>query len=106
LLVADPIADSIEVIEEDTPTASPRPDLHAQLMQAVMSLVQSYGTSEVPPAVDQLSTLIAVRDYGSVRARITEMWTEIGRFHRERGIKIPSSVNGAFNQIHSLVRRA
>ena len=81
-------------------------EVHGQLMQAATRLSEAYGGAEVPRAVDDLCTLIALRDYSGVRGRITGMWSDIGRFHRERGTKIPAAVTAAFNQINALARKA
>lgn len=98
--------DAIRAAEPEAAPAKASDDTHAQMMQAVMQLVQAYGGNEVPPAVDTLSTLIALRDYPTVKSRITQMYQEMSTFHRERGMRIPAAVTAAFNQINALVRKA
>jgi hypothetical protein len=109
--VSPPLPEIPEVVDE-APAAAPlvaseaSGEVHGQLMQAATRLSEAYGGAEVPRAVDDLCTLIAIRDYAGVRGRITGMWSDIGRFHRERGTKIPAAVTAAFNQINALARKA
>jgi hypothetical protein len=117
---ADPPADELPDVVDEAP-APPAPaasapsapvsadaggDVHGQLMQAAARLSEAYSGTEVPRVVDELCTLVALRDYANVRSKITGMWTEIGRYHRERGTKIPVAVSPVFSQINALVRKA
>ncbi|MEN9784990.1 MAG: hypothetical protein RLZZ299_254 [Pseudomonadota bacterium] len=79
--------------------------LQEQLMGAVMRILPAYGETEVPPVVNTLTNLVALRDYGAIRAQITQLWNELNKFHRERGIRIPKAVTDAFNDINKIVRK-
>jgi hypothetical protein len=118
---AAPPADELPDVVDEAPAPPPSPavsvtpapvapdaggDVHGQLMQAAARLSEAYSGTEVPRVVDELCTLVALRDYANVRSKITGMWTEIGRYHRERGTKIPVAVSPVFSQINALVRKA
>jgi hypothetical protein len=76
-----------------------------QLMSAAMRIVAAYAESEVPPVVNTLSDLVAMRDYASLKTSMNALWGDLNNFHRTRGIPIHKAVTPAFNEINKLVRR-
>jgi hypothetical protein len=111
-----PVDEEPVVVEEPTPAppiasaAAPvagedMAALQEQLMSAVMRILPAYGETEVPPVVNTLTNLVALRDYGAIRGQITQLWNELNKFHRERGVRIPKAVTDAFNDINKIVRK-
>ena len=78
---------------------------HMQLMSAAMRIVGAYSESEVPPGVNTLSDLVAMRDYATLKGSMNALWGDLNNFHRARGIPIHKAVTPAFNEINKLVRR-
>lgn len=78
---------------------------HMQLMSAAMRIVCAYSESEVPPGVNTLSDLVAMRDYATLKGSMNALWGDLNNFHRARGIPIHKAVTPAFNEINKLVRR-
>ncbi len=86
--------------------SSPELDAHVQqqLAEALGRIVACYDGSEVPPAVQQLQSLVEQRDYEALRDDIAEVWNGLLGFHQQRGIRPHHQVTHAFNVIHGLVQ--
>ncbi|MCB9780172.1 MAG: hypothetical protein H6742_16515 [Alphaproteobacteria bacterium] len=93
-----------ELEPEPEPAADENP-LHGQMDETVQRIVSCYVHTEMPPAVDRLKTLIDQRDYGTIRADITDIWNQLLKFHQKRGMRIQPQVTTTFNTINSLVRK-
>ncbi len=93
LNAADPLAAAIEH------------PLHPQLASTVQRIVDCYAGSELPPAVDRLRTLVDARTYPDIRAEITNIWSELLKYHQKKGIRIHHQVTTTFNSVNSLVKK-
>ena len=108
---ATPTPVQMEIDEDEepapAPTASvvPEHQLHPQLMDAVIKILDCYGGAEVPPAVIHLRTLIDTHEYDQVRAEITTIWSDLLKFHQKKGMRIQHQVTTTFNTINSLVKK-
>lgn len=110
----DPFADLVvrDETDSDAPTGHPSAagdsgthPLHAQLAETVGKIVEAYAPADRPPAVDRLATMVQERRYESVRAEITNIWSELLKFHQKKGLRIQHQVTTTFNQVNSLVKK-
>lgn len=94
-------------VQEMEPVAEPPKDhpLHPQLVDAVGKVVDAYTDSEIPPAVEKLRGLVQERSYDRVRGEITQIWSELLKFHQRKGMRLPHQVTPTFNTINSLVKK-
>lgn len=105
--VDDPLSLSLDDLEPlvEQSSAGPRAEeLHVRLNEALDRITACYEGMELPPAVDQLRTLVELRDSDILRANITEVWNGLLSFHQKRGIRPHHQVTHAFNLIHGLVQ--
>jgi hypothetical protein len=79
--------------------------LHASLAETVQRMVDCYGQGEVPPAVLRLSEMTSERRYEQIRAEITNIWSELLKFHRKKGLRIQNQVTTTFNLVNGLVKK-
>ena len=79
--------------------------LHGQLVEAVSKVVDAYVDSELPPAVERLKSMVDGRAYDRIRAEITQIWSELLKFHQKKGMRLPHQVTPTFNVINSLVKK-
>lgn len=93
-------SNAIEQVE--TPKEHP---LHGQLVEAVSKVVDAYADSEPPPAVEKLKMLVDSHAYDRVRTEITQIWSELLKFHQRKGVRLPHQVTPTFNTINSLVKK-
>lgn len=99
--------------EEEIPEVHPEPvtetppehPQHKQLMEAVQKVVDAYVDAEVPPAVEKLKTLVETHAYDRVRGEITQIWSELLKFHQKKGVRLPHQVTPTFNTINSIVKK-
>ena len=94
-----------EVTPDPMPEASPEHPQHKQLMEAVQKVVDAYVDAEVPPAVEKLKTLVETHAYDRVRGEITQIWSELLKFHQKKGVRLPHQVTPTFNTINSIVKK-
>ncbi|MSQ01696.1 MAG: hypothetical protein EXR71_07365 [Myxococcales bacterium] len=90
---ADPLATAIEH------------PLHAQLATTIQRIVDCYAGAELPPAVERLRTLVDACSYPDIRAEITNIWSELLKYHQKKGIRIHHQVTTTFNSVNSLVKK-
>ena len=83
----------------------PEHPLHGQLLEAVNRISDSYGDSQLPPAVAHLQGLIETRSYDRIRAEITTIWSDLLKFHQKKGMRIQHQVTTTFNTVNSLVKK-
>ncbi|GDX82135.1 hypothetical protein LBMAG42_39460 [Deltaproteobacteria bacterium] len=79
--------------------------MHQQLASTVQRIADCYADTELPPAVDRLRTLVDSRAYPEVRAEITNIWSELLKYHQKKGIRIHHQVTTTFNSVNSLVKK-
>jgi len=95
-------------MEPMVPDAAPTPAadtaLQQQLSDALGRIVSCYEGADLPPAVEQLRSLVEHRDYDALREDITDVWNGLLVFHQQRGIRPHHQVTHAFNVIHGLVQ--
>ena len=85
-----------------TPIDEDEDELYPKLSEALERIVSCYD-DEIPPPVETLQTTIGARDYDTLRANITDVWTGLLGYHQQRGIRPHHQVTHAFNVIHGLV---
>ena len=98
-VAADPLA------ADDPMAAAAEHPMHPQLASTVQRIVDCYQDAELPPAVDRLRTLVDERRYSDVRAEITNIWSELLKYHQKKGIRIHHQVTTTFNSVNSLVKK-
>ena len=79
--------------------------MHDQLAHTVQRIVDCYAEAELPPAVERLRALVESRSYAEVRAEITNIWSELLKYHQKKGIRIHHQVTTTFNAVNSLVKK-
>lgn len=89
----------------DPLTAAVEHPMHQQLASTVQRIADCYADTELPPAVDRLRTLVEARSYPEVRAEITNIWSELLKYHQKKGIRIHHQVTTTFNSVNSLVKK-
>jgi hypothetical protein len=101
-----PAAPAAEPIPTDDPLAgAAEHPMHAQLAQTVSRIVDCYADAELPPAVERLRSLVEARSYSVVRAEITNIWSDLLKYHQKKGIRIHHQVTTTFNAVNSLVKK-
>jgi hypothetical protein len=106
--VDDPLSLSLDDLEplveqaEANGTAEDH-DLQQRLADALGRITACYEGTDLPPAVEELRSLVEHRDYDGLRQNITEVWNGLLGFHQKRGIRPHHQVTHAFNVIHGLV---
>ena len=111
----DPV--SVAAVEEEAapeveaaPAGDPLADvvehpMHAQLTATIQRIVDCYAGAELPGAVERLSALAESRLYTEIRAEITNIWSELLKYHQRKGIRIHPMVTTTFNSVNSLVKK-
>lgn len=99
---ADEEPDVVEVQETPLPPAHP---MHGQLVEAVAKIVEAYSGSELPPAVERLRSMAEGREYDRIRGEITNIWSELLKFHQKKGLRIQHQVTTMFNAVNALVKK-
>lgn len=94
----------VEAVPENGHGAPEHP-MHRQLADTVQKIVESYNNSELPPAVERLRGLVDARQYELIRAEITNIWSELLKFHQKKGLRIQHQVTTTFNSVNSLVKK-
>ena len=79
--------------------------MHGQLSDTVQRIVECYAGQDVPPAVEKLRELVAARQYPQIRAEITNIWSELLKFHQKKGMRIQHQVTTTFNSVNGLVKK-
>ncbi len=97
--VAEPMAAA------DPLSATVEHPMHQQLSSTVQRIADCYADTELPPAVERLRTLVEARSYPEVRAEITNIWSELLKYHQKKGIRIHHQVTTTFNSVNSLVKK-
>ena len=94
----EPLVEAVEAgVTEETN------DLQQRLNDALGRITACYEGSDLPPAIEELRSLVEHRDYDGLRQSITEVWNGLLGFHQKRGIRPHHQVTHAFNVIHGLV---
>jgi hypothetical protein len=100
----------VEVLLNDIENASDELDysassapIDASLFGAVKRVLSEY-TDEVPPDLQEMIDLILDRDYDTIRSEFNRMWTDLGRYHRNKRIPMTPRVSHNFRIIDTIVR--
>jgi hypothetical protein len=88
---------TIEEEEEDD-------DTYTQMVETVERIESCYEDSELPPMITLLSEMVEARNYEGIRNDITNIWTQLLKFHQKRGLRIQPQVTTTFNTINKIVR--
>jgi hypothetical protein len=101
-----PAAPAAEPVDAADPlAAAAEHPMHPQLAQTVQKIVECYAGAVIPPAVERLRALVEARAYAEVRAEITNIWSELLKYHQKKGIRIHHQVTTTFNAVNSLVKK-
>lgn len=79
---------------------------HQQLTEILRELRGCYEGDEPPPVLDELAGLAERRQYDEIVARLPQIWNDLVRYHRERGLRIRRQVTTTFNNIMTIVKNA
>ncbi len=108
----DPFADLAEAAAAapapaaaPVPPAGPEHPMHKTLAETVAKIIECYAGGEIPPAVERLHTMVEARQYDQVRADITNIWSELLKFHQKKGLRIQHTVTTTFNSVNSLIKK-
>ena len=102
--VDDPLSLSLDDLEPLVDGAGrDEVDMQVRLQDALQRITSCYENSDVPPAVNELRSLVDDGDMAALKSNITEVWNGLLGFHQKRGIRPHHQVTHAFNVIHSLV---
>ncbi|MBM4367975.1 MAG: hypothetical protein FJ102_17310, partial [Deltaproteobacteria bacterium] len=96
---------AVSMHDEDPLAGAVEHPMHAQLAETVQKIVDCYANQELPPAVEKLRDLVAGRNYTQVRAEITNIWSELLKFHQKKGMRIAHQVTSTFNSVNSMVKK-
>ena len=103
--VAEPPPPVEAVPDSDPLSGAAEHPMHDQLAHTVQRIVDCYAEAELPPAVERLRALVESRSYAEVRAEITNIWSELLKYHQKKGIRIHHQVTTTFNAVNSLVKK-
>jgi len=96
------VDETFEDIEDAHETDSP----HAQLLEILDELRSCYEDGEHPPVLAELAELVDNRQYDEIVARLPQIWNDLVKYHRERGLRIRRQVTTTFNNIMTIVKNA
>lgn len=102
---ASSLSKSHSMHDDDPLSQAAEHPMHGQLADTVQRIVDCYAGQEVPPAVENLRKLVAARQYPQIRAEITNIWSELLKFHQKKGMRIQHQVTTTFNSVNGLVKK-
>ncbi|MBM4392158.1 MAG: hypothetical protein FJ090_13635 [Deltaproteobacteria bacterium] len=105
VVVAPPSPKAVSMQDADPLAGAAEHPMHAQLAETVQKIVDCYANQELPLAVEKLRDLVAGRKYTEVRAEITNIWSELLKFHQKKGMRIAHQVTNTFNSVNSMVKK-
>lgn len=79
---------------------------HAQLLEILEELRSCYDAGEHPPVLAELAELVDSRQYDEIVSRLPQIWNDLVKYHRERGLRIRRQVTTTFNNIMTIVKNA
>jgi hypothetical protein len=92
-----------EALEEEAADSDPA---HAQLLEILDELRSCYDEGERPPVLGELAELVDARKYEEIVSRLPQIWNDLVKYHRERGLRIRRQVTTTFNNIMTIVKNA
>ncbi|MFH1467289.1 MAG: hypothetical protein ABIO70_23095 [Pseudomonadota bacterium] len=107
--VEEVIVDQVAQVDENFEDIKAEPEIdttHQQLLEILEELRQCYADDEQPPILAELAELVAGRQYEEVVVRLPQIWNDLVRYHRERGLRIRRQVTTTFNNIMTVVKNA
>ncbi len=105
VVIPPSLPQAVSMHDEDPLAGAVEHPMHAQLAETVQKIVDCYANQELPPAVEKLRDLVAARNYTQVRAEITNIWSELLKFHQKKGMRIAHQVTSTFNSVNSMVKK-
>ncbi len=105
VVIPPSLPQAVSMHDEDPLAGAVEHPMHAQLSETVQKIVDCYANQELPPAVEKLRDLVAARNYTQVRAEITNIWSELLKFHQKKGMRIAHQVTSTFNSVNSMVKK-
>ncbi len=79
---------------------------HTQLLEILEELRACYDEGEHPPVLGELAELVDGRKYDEIVSRLPQIWNDLVKYHRERGLRIRRQVTTTFNNIMTIVKNA
>ncbi len=77
-----------------------------QLLEILQELRSCYDDGEQPPVLAELAELVDSRQYDEIVSRLPQIWNDLVKYHRERGLRIRRQVTTTFNNIMTIVKNA
>lgn len=105
VVIPPSLPQAVSMHDEDPLAGAVEHPMHAQLSETVQKIADCYANQELPPAVEKLRDLVAARNYTQVRAEITNIWSELLKFHQKKGMRIAHQVTSTFNSVNSMVKK-
>lgn len=100
-------AEQIAQVDETFQDIAPETDeAHSQLLEILAELRSCYDESEQPPVLTDLAELVDARQYDEIVASLPQIWNDLVKYHRERGLRIRRQVTTTFNNIMTIVKNA
>jgi hypothetical protein len=103
-----PVSVQVSQVDENFEDIKMEPEsdaTHQQLLEILAELRSCYE-GEQPPVLDELAMLVQARRYDEVVVRLPQIWNDLVRYHRERGLRIRKQVTTTFNNIMTVVKNA
>ncbi len=103
------IASQISQVDETFEDLGPEVETdesHTQLLEILAELRSCYDEAEQPPVLTDLAELVEDRQYDDIVANLSQIWNDLVKYHRERGLRIRRQVTTTFNNIMTIVKNA
>ncbi len=105
----EPVASAISQVDEtfeDLGDDGEANSSHAQLLEILAELRGCYDDGSEPPVISELGALVESHDYDEIVSRLPQIWNDLVKYHRERGLRIRRQVTTTFNNIMTIVKNA
>jgi len=104
--LSDEQVSQVDETFEDIDDAQESDGPHGQLLEILDELRSCYEDGEHPPVLAELAELVDDRQYDEIVARLPQIWNDLVKYHRERGLRIRRQVTTTFNNIMTIVKNA
>jgi hypothetical protein len=104
--LADERIAQVDETFEDVDAGDEPDSAHAQLLEILEELRSCYDDGEHPPVLAELAELVDSRQYDEIVSRLPQIWNDLVKYHRERGLRIRRQVTTTFNNIMTIVKNA
>ena len=104
--LADERIAQVDETFEDVDEGDDEDSAHTQLLEILDELRSCYDEGEHPPVLGELAELVDARQYDEIVSRLPQIWNDLVKYHRERGLRIRRQVTTTFNNIMTIVKNA